>query len=128
MAGRLLWEGAGTRTYWHDNRDGTCSVETRADIQANKDHISAMRADPERYGQQFKYSPNMHAAHIPAVKQMEMYRKYGVKVWNKHHFKDVMKILRTDPDFQGCIVEPKVFKRTFSSGMVQRNGVWRPPS
>ena len=126
MAGRLLWKGADTRTYWHQNNDRTVSIETRQDIGPSKERIHRLRTDPDYYRRQFKADGTMHAAHIPAVKQMQMYQRYGVKVWNKHHMPEVMKILRNDPDFSGCIVEPKVFKRMDqAAGMKRRkSGVW----
>lgn len=126
---RLLSVGDGTRTYYHRNQDKTVSIETQQDLAPSKEAIQGRRNDPDAYGQQFQKDGLMHAAHVPAVMQLKMRRKYGVEVWNKHHHKEVMRILRNDPDFAGCIVEPKCFKKTdLGVGMIQRRGVWQPRS
>lgn len=126
---RLLRQGDGTRTFFHS--EGKLShIETVQDLEPQRQRITDMRNDPDRYRKQFKADGMLHAATIPTVLQHRMLVDYGVRVWKKEDFKKVMKILQNDPDYEGCIVERKAFKRSdLAAGMKKgENGLWRPGS
>ena len=128
---RLLKSNGTTRTWFHSLGDGRVAIETEEDLSESKKHVHRLRTDDNYYRNQFKAGGTMHAAHIPAVMQMKMFHKYGVKVWEKGHTKEVMKILTNDPEFEGCIVNRSVItkKRDFSAGMKQtESGIWQPNS
>ena len=124
---RLLRQGGGTRTYHYYNTDTRSEFfETVQDLEPHKERITRVKNDSERYGKE-KDEGMVLAASIPVVLQMKMLHKHGVRVWKKHDYKKMMHILRNDDDFRGCIIEPKVFKRTdLACGMVQKGGLWQP--
>ena len=97
MAGQSLGisEAWGCERFFHDNDDGTFSIETRTDAKANIEHVKRLRESDE-----ISASKEMvPVAHIPIGVMFEWLNKFGVDYWNIDHRPAVIRLLN-DPDYR----------------------------
>ncbi len=52
----------------------------------------------------------IHYARIPPMAQLDMYSRYGVKVWDTNHTKKVMQLVNS-AEYQDCKIAPKIHDR-----------------
>ena len=92
----------GIETWFHyDEMSDVTTIHETADLEPLHRQRYEMRKDDEMTKKGIKHGHWLYASIHPLEQQLIL-QKYGVDVFNKDQWKQVMKILNTDPDFQRC--------------------------
>jgi len=92
----------GIETWFHyDELTDETTIQEKADLTPLHKLNYEMRKDEDLTKKGIKHGHWLYASIHPIEQQM-MLQKYGVDCFNKDQWKEVMKILNTDPDFQRC--------------------------
>lgn len=92
----------GIQTWFHyDPMTDETTIAEVADLEPLHKQRQEFRKDEDLTKTGIKNGQWLYARIHPLEQQLIL-QKYGVDVFNKAQWKEVMKILNTDPDFQRC--------------------------